>query len=80
MIPFIGVGMISGLVQAAIRQPNVQDAENISLDSASIKGMYRNRILRVLLVFFLSSLGSSIATFVSGSVLVNFVINIFSGG
>ncbi|MCL2761962.1 MAG: TraB/GumN family protein [Treponema sp.] len=76
-IPFIGVGMLSGLVQATVRKPSVADAENIAADAASLKGMYRNRITRVLLVFFLSSLGSSIATFVSGSVLVDFVVKLF---
>ena len=63
--PFIGVGILSGLVQATVRKPRVADAENISEDVASLKGVYRNRISRVLLVFFLSSLGSSIGTFVS---------------
>ena len=61
--PFIGVGIVSGLVQAAVHKPRVCDAENISADVASLKGLYRNRISRVLLVFFLSSLGSVIATF-----------------
>jgi pheromone shutdown-related protein TraB len=77
--PFIGVGMLSGLVQVVVRKPRVSDAENISADSASLKGMYRNRITRVLLVFFLSSLGSSIATFVSGPVVINSLIKIFKG-
>jgi pheromone shutdown-related protein TraB len=63
--PFIGVGILSGLVQATVRKPRVSDAENISEDVASLRGAYRNRISRVLLVFFLSSLGSSIGTFVS---------------
>jgi len=63
--PFIGVGILSGLVQATVHKPRVADAENISEDVASLKGVYRNRISRVLLVFFLSSLGSSIGTFVS---------------
>jgi len=63
--PFIGVGILSGLVQATLRKPRVADAENISEDVASLRGVYRNRISRVLLVFFLSSLGSSIGTFVS---------------
>jgi len=44
----------------------VCDAENIAEDVTSLKGAYRNRISRVLLVFFLSSLGSSIGTIVSG--------------
>jgi len=63
--PFIGVGILSGLVQALVRKPRVCDAENIAEDVTSLKGAYRNRISRVLLVFFLSSLGSSIGTFVS---------------
>ena len=78
-IPFIGVGILSGIVQAAIHKPRVCDAENVSAEAASLKGLYRNRITRVLLVFFLSSLGSSIATFVSGSVLVDYVVKIFRG-
>jgi len=77
--PFIGVGILSGLVQAAVRKPRVSDAENISADAASLKGIYRNRITRILLVFFLSSLGSSIATFISGAGIVNSLIKIFNG-
>jgi pheromone shutdown-related protein TraB len=77
--PFIGVGILSGLVQAAVRKPQVSDVENIAADAASLKGMYRNRITRVLLVFFLSSLGSSIATFVSGAGIINSLIKIFKG-
>jgi pheromone shutdown-related protein TraB len=78
--PFIGVGILSGLVQTAVRKPRVSDAENISVDVASLKGVYRNRISRVLLVFFLSSLGSSIATFVSGAGVINSLFKIFKGG
>ncbi|MDR0289415.1 MAG: TraB/GumN family protein [Treponema sp.] len=60
--PFIGVGILSGLVQATVRKPRVSDAQNIAEDVTTLKGVYRNRISRTLLVFFLSSLGSSIAT------------------
>ena len=73
LTPFIGVGILSGLVQATIRKPRVADAENISEDVASLKGVYHNRISRVLLVFFLSSLGSSIGTFVSGTAIVSLI-------
>ena len=64
-IPFIGVGMISGLVEATLRKPRVTDVQTITDDITSLKGVYRNRISKALLVFFLSSLGSSIGTFVS---------------
>jgi pheromone shutdown-related protein TraB len=63
--PFIGVGILSGLVQVMFRKPRVSDVQDINEDVTSLKGVYRNRITRALLVFFLSSLGSSIGTFVS---------------
>jgi pheromone shutdown protein TraB len=59
------VGILSGLVQVILRKPRVSDAESINEDITSLKGIYRNRITHALLVFFLSSLGSSIGTFVS---------------
>jgi pheromone shutdown-related protein TraB len=63
--PFIGVGILSGIVQAALKKPRVSDVEQMTEDATSIKGVYRNRITRALLVFFFSSLGSSIGTFIS---------------
>ncbi|MDR2134014.1 MAG: TraB/GumN family protein [Treponema sp.] len=63
--PFIGVGLFSGIVEAAMRKPRVSDTQTISEDVASLKGIYRNRITRALLVFFLSSLGGAIGNFIS---------------
>jgi len=63
--PFIGVGILSGLIQVTFKKPRVCDVQEISEDSTSLKGIYRNRITRALLVFFLSSIGSSIGTFIS---------------
>jgi pheromone shutdown protein TraB len=63
--PFIGVGFFSGIMEATLRKPRVEDAQNISADVSSIRGFYRNRISRALLVFFLSSLGGAIGNFIS---------------
>ena len=63
--PVIGVGILSGLTEIYFRKPRVQDAQSINDDMGSLKGMYRNRIVRALLVFFLSSLGSMIGTFIA---------------
>ena len=63
--PFIGVGILSGLVQVYFRKPRVSDVQSIMDDISSIKGFYRNRISKALLVFLFSSLGSSIGTFIS---------------
>lgn len=72
LCPLIGVGMVAGLVQAVICKPKVSDLESLQ-DSITFKGFYKNRLLRVLLVFFLSSLGSSIGTFAAGT---NLLVNV----
>ena len=66
LCPLVGVGLFTGLVQAAFCKPKVSDMETLQ-DDLTLKGFYKNRILRVLLVFFLSSLGSSIGTFAAGA-------------
>ncbi|MFA7559739.1 MAG: TraB/GumN family protein [Sphaerochaeta sp.] len=62
--PAIGVGMVSGLLQATLRKPKVKDFENLNSDATSLKGWYRNRVLHVLVVFLLTSLGGSIGNVV----------------
>ena len=63
--PFIGVGLFSGLTEAWLRKPRVSDTETISEDVTSLKGVYRNRISRALLVFFLSTLGGAAGNIIS---------------
>jgi pheromone shutdown-related protein TraB len=63
--PFIGVGFFSGIVEATMRKPRVKDTQTISEDISSLKGIYRNRITKALLVFFLSSLGGAIGNFIA---------------
>lgn len=75
LCPFVGVGMLSGLVQAITCKPKVRDMETVQDDISSVKGFYKNRLLRVLLVFILSSIGSSIGTFVAGSSIVAGLFN-----
>jgi pheromone shutdown-related protein TraB len=64
MNPTIGVGMVTGLLEWYLRKPRVQDFERLSCDIESVRGFYRNRVTHILVVFFLSSVGGSIGTFV----------------
>lgn len=70
LCPLVGVGLVTGIVQALVKKPKVKDLENLADDAATLKGFYSNRITRVLLVFVLSSLGSSIGTFAAGAAIV----------
>lgn len=62
--PILGVGMFAGIWQATFKKPKVKDFENISEDALKFKGWYKNRILRCLLVFLFSSIGSVLGTLV----------------
>ncbi|AEJ20696.1 TraB/GumN family protein [Gracilinema caldarium] len=72
--PFIGVGLFAGIVEATLRRPRVQDIEHLATDVTSLKGLFRNRVSRALLVFFLSSLGGAIGNFISIPFLTNLII------
>lgn len=78
LCPLIGVGIVAGIVQGLVRKPKISDMENIAEDVTTIKGFYRNRILKVLLVFFLSSLGSSLGTFIAGANIIAIISEFFS--
>lgn len=69
LCPLIGCGFVTGIVQASVCKPKVKDMETLTDSTSSVKGFYKNRILRVLLVFIFSSIGSSVATFVGGATL-----------
>ncbi len=60
--PTIGVGMVSGLLEYLFRPPQVKDMETLNKEILTVRGWYRNRVTRILLVFFLSSVGSTIGT------------------
>jgi pheromone shutdown-related protein TraB len=66
LVPVIGVGILTGILEGTLRKPRVRDFENLHDDIASIKGFFRNRFTHVLIVFMLSNIGSSIGTFIGG--------------
>lgn len=63
--PTIGAGMVTGLVQALLVPPTVRDLNQVGEDLATLRGWWSNRVTRILLVFFFSSLGSTIGTFLA---------------
>lgn len=76
LCPFIGIGFCTAIVQAIVCKPKVSDMENLQEDVSSLKGFYRNRILRTLLVFIISSLGSTLGTFIGGADIIGILQNL----
>lgn len=64
--PMVAAGMVTGLVQSWVRKPTGANLERLREDVTSLKGWYANPATRILLVFFLSNLGSAIGTWVAG--------------
>lgn len=65
--PLLAAGWFAGLTQAYIRRPNVRDFETLSEDVFSLKGFWRNKVSRILLIVVLANLGSSLGTFIGGA-------------
>ena len=68
--PMIAAGWVSGLVEAFSRKPKVKDLEKLPDDILSIKGFWKNKVTRILLVVVFTNIGSSIGTFVAFPALV----------
>jgi pheromone shutdown-related protein TraB len=68
--PAVAAGMVTGLVESWLRKPTVADLQSLHRDVTSIRGWYGNPATRILLVFFLSNLGSAIGTWVAGFKIV----------
>lgn len=77
LCPFIGIGFCTAIVQTLVCKPKVSDMESLQDDVSSVKTFYKNKILRILLVFILSSIGSSLGTFIGGSNIIAKFVEIF---
>jgi pheromone shutdown-related protein TraB len=59
--PLVATGWFSGLTEAMVRQPRVQDYEALS-KLTTLRDFWRNRVTRVLLVAALTNIGAMTAT------------------
>jgi len=68
--PMIAAGWVSGLVEAFSRKPRVKDFEALSEDILSVRGFWRNKVTKILLVVVLTNIGSAVGTFVALPIIV----------
>ena len=64
--PLLAAGWFAGIVEAMIRKPKVKDFENLGEDTNTLKGFWKNRVTRILLIVVFANVFSSIGTFISG--------------
>ncbi len=69
--PVIGAGHVLALLQAYLVPPVVREFEQVADDIGSLPRWWRNRLLRIFLVFLLTTLGSLTGNCVGGAELVS---------
>lgn len=74
LVPVFATGWLVGLVQAWIKKPTVGDLEAVPQSIKTVSGFWKNPTTRILLVIALSNLGSSIATFLSGTWIISTIL------
>ncbi len=75
LTPVIGAGYVCAFVQAYMQPPVVKEFQNVSEDAGKAGMWWKNKLLRVFLVFILTSLGSLIGTYVGAYEIIT---NLFS--
>ena len=73
--PLIGVGYVAAFVQAYMQPPIVKEFQEVSKDFRKVSQWWKNRLLKVFLVFILSSIGGVIGTSVGFFEIVRNVFN-----
>ncbi len=68
--PMIAAGWVAGLVEAFLGKPKVRDFENLTEDISALKGFWKNKITRILLVVVFTNIGSALGTFVAIPLMV----------
>lgn len=71
LTPVIGVGYVCAFLQAYLDPPKVRELESLADDVGKPREWWRNRMLRVILVFILTTLGSILGTYVGGYRIVS---------
>ncbi len=68
--PLLACGWFAGIVEATIKKPTVKDLQNVQTDIFSIKGFYKNRLLKTVFVMFMANMGATIGTLIAGTNLI----------
>ena len=75
LTPVIGAGYVAAFIQVMRTPPVVKEFETVGDDMGTVKGWWKNKLLRVFLVFLFTGLGSSIGTYIGGYEIIKNLIS-----
>ncbi len=71
--PFIATGWIAGLAEASLRKPQVKDFLDLAEDIKTVRGFWRNKITRILLLVVFVNLTASAGTLAAIPAMMHFL-------
>ncbi|MCP4357361.1 MAG: TraB/GumN family protein [Chloroflexi bacterium] len=71
LTPLIGAGYVAALVQVYMKPPTVKELKSVGEDVSQPKMWWRNKLLRLLLVFIFTTLGSLVGTVLGASQIIS---------
>ncbi|MBZ0200264.1 MAG: TraB/GumN family protein [Ignavibacteriaceae bacterium] len=71
LTPVIGAGYVAAFIQAYYRPPVVKEIQNVADDVNKPVMWWKNKLLRVIFVFILSSLGSVLGTYLGAYKIIS---------
>jgi pheromone shutdown-related protein TraB len=71
LLPVLGVGHLTAFIQVMAQPPLVIEFETVLTDMATVRGWWRNRLLRLFLAFMLPSIGAAAGMWVGGSKIIS---------
>lgn len=75
LTPVIGAGYVAAFIQVMRTPPVVKEFETVADDMGTVKGWWKNKLLRVFLVFLFTGLGSSVGTYIGGYEIIKNLIS-----
>lgn len=75
LTPVIGAGYVAAFIQVMMTPPLVKEFETVGDDMGTVSGWWKNKLLRIFLVFILTGLGSSLGTYIGGYEIIKNLIH-----
>ncbi len=63
--PTLGVGMFAGAAELWLRKPQMGDFARLRQDLTETRGWWRNKVARIFLIFFLTSIGGALGNYLT---------------
>ena len=74
LFPAVGTGTVIGLIESYLRKPKVDDFEKLRDDLIHWKMWWKNKVIKVFMVFLFAKIGSAVGTYIAGASIIHHLL------